>query len=171
MTELTNWYRLPERLKNVDTRVTQLEVSKVIVGDTTLNIIEVPFGTSLIPGERYYVSIANGDDFTNVGYVEDEKVFVATGTTPTLWQASGFPTTVSRIVVDTNIYYNNLDPNFEAVPIENLSISFNLTNSGYVLNKTLPNIIDAKFVVIQDSNTITFKPQVEKTYFKIEVYK
>ena len=41
---------------------------------------------SLIVGEEYLIeTLAAGDDFSNVGYVNDGEIFIATGSTPTAW--------------------------------------------------------------------------------------
>lgn len=41
---------------------------------------------SLIVGEEYLIeALAAGDDFSNVGYVNDGEIFIATSSTPTAW--------------------------------------------------------------------------------------
>jgi hypothetical protein len=44
---------------------------------------------SLVEGKTYNIAeLESGDDFSNVGYVEEGTDFVATGTTPTTWDQS-----------------------------------------------------------------------------------
>jgi hypothetical protein len=45
-------------------------------------------GTSLVIGSTYGVVIDGGDDFSNVGYIQDYYLFDATNTTPNSWTTS-----------------------------------------------------------------------------------
>lgn len=60
-------------------------VYKALMSQTTV----ADTSGTLVEGKTYIIdSLKTGDDFSNVGYVEEGTAFVATGTTPTDWTNS-----------------------------------------------------------------------------------
>ncbi len=60
--------------------------------------------TSLIPGNRYEINdYTDGDDFTNVGCMNDYRIFKATGSTPAIWTT----TNLYKVTNEVKLLFNN----------------------------------------------------------------
>lgn len=87
----------------------------------------------LVVGKRYVIYQLSGtDDFTNVGFLEIDEPFIATGTTPTIWQSN---TEVHLIDFQIDVLENTIDDGL-TVDIDDSSI-MNL----YSPNEKLTNLI------------------------------
>lgn len=106
-----------ERIGNVLRKISNENKSKVLrVNITTLD--DTQTDGNLIVGKKYYIEeLASGDDFSNVGYVEDGEIFIATGTTPEIWENG---TVVEITGYDINIMENTIDEDL-IVEVENIS--------------------------------------------------
>lgn len=159
--------RLPEYLEETNEEVDSLQISNTLVGRIIRYKNEEVNSGELIIGEEYIIEqLEFGDDFSNVGYVEDGTPFIATGTTPNDW--SSFTTVRNTNVIFTEIY-NDLDPNFTVEGSGN-NYRIKITNGLFNVNKTFPNIPGGSHIAIEDLNTVYFNTQNTPRYFKIEVY-
>lgn len=179
------WYNSVEKLKsilkrtntavqNLVTTVTALQTNSVIVGIAEIGATNITLGTPFIVGEKYAIH-PNGGDYTNIGWVQDSKIFTATGTTPTTQGNPG--TTIQLISNIKTVFYNDIDSNLTIAPIDGTSSTYKIeiTNNAFLETKTYPTSTLTLSRV--DDNTFTLNAAslinsgtINKMYFKIEVY-
>lgn len=129
------WFRLPERIKSFESNTTKSYVGLITQTGSHNTVV---WNTPLVIGNTYIVGfLQSPDDFSNVGYVENDVPFVATGTTPTSWGqfASG--------VIEVN---PSASPSIEV--IENtlgITLTASCRNStSFFLNSNLPVFLQNK---------------------------
>lgn len=119
-------------------------------------------------GEKYFIFyLAPGDDFSNVGFLQLNSLFIATGTTATTWTSSGViiydEDVLPVLVVLDNSLGITLTPEFNG--INNSTSSFKLVSNLplFLENKTIftpygwgdnNNIAQAKGVFRLDNSTL-----------------
>lgn len=163
-----NWFRLPEFLNQTNQNLEELIISKTIAGELDIDTVTLTKGTPLIIGKKYYLdNLGAGDNFTNVGFTVVGNEFIATATTPTVWNSNS-----------TIVYYlkEGITPSFNSVDDgiyvtrTGITIDIKITNGSFINGKTFPNIIGASNINVIDTNTIRFTNQFGSKYFKIEVF-
>lgn len=153
--------------------VTALETNSVVVGRFKYYQTQISQGTPLIIGNKYRVSLELGDDFTNVGYLENGVYFIATATTPTTWSNFSSVRLITEVV---EVFFNDLDSTFQILFLEPGVVKMLITNSTFNPTKTYPQIQGVSSFTLSDLNTIDISDNegsdvnVDFNYFKIEVY-
>lgn len=151
--------------------VTALETNSVIVGKIRLNAEVASIGTPFIPGKVYRViTLEPGDDFSNIGYVADDVLFIATGATPTSWTASDVVFEDFEIVPHFNDIDVNLTTDIQKIGAGNTQYFLKITNNKFIENKIYTSGLGDNLPI--DNNTIEVVSTLttDFTYFKIEVY-
>ncbi len=145
---------------------------------------------SLIVGNTYLIQeLQSGDDFTNVGYVSENNVFTATGTTPTDWTNStvviltfdsehcipnfGTVFTTGELVVGANyiIYEIQGADDFSNVGFTTLGEVFEATNTTPTLwasatevtktNCDTPELISSENTAVEVVNEVVTKTEAD----------
>jgi hypothetical protein len=165
---MVNWNRLPEYLSETNQEVLALQVSNTMVGYINFNTDEINQGTSFIIGKKYNVSnTETGDDFSNIGWIEDGTDFIATNTTPNNWTNSS---EVIYLEEQFEIIYNDIDSNVSLQRTSQTMANLNITNGGFVQGKTYPTS-SFNSSLVTNSNQVSFNMNTGTvSFFKIEVY-
>lgn len=154
-------------LKNIFSSITSLETNSVIVLSNTGLVNTFQTSGSLVIGGLYNIPFLElGDNFTNVGYVSNSSLFIATGTTPTNWSNS---TSVQKYTSNAIIEFNDIDNNIliKAHTTDNSSFSIllTITNGKFINNKIFTT--NSAYTWINNNN-IALQASSDKV--KIEVY-
>ena len=153
-------------LKSIFSSITSLETNSAIVGQVTLVPTTLTSGT-LEVGTPYIINTLNvGDDFSNVGYTQNNRYFIATGTTPTSW-ANG--TTANGRNKTLRVDFNDVDINYTSKMVVfgasfSNELQFTITN-GKFINPLKVFSTNVNVTVIDSNNII-----IPSGRFKIEVY-
>lgn len=151
--------------------VTALETNSVIVGKIRLSSEIATVGTPFIIGKVYRVStLEPGDDFSNIGYVAEDVLFTATGTTPTAWTSSDVVFEDFEAVT----HYNDVDVNFttdiQKTGLNNTEYFLKITNNKFIDNKLYTSGLGDELPIDTNTIKVTSSLTTDFTYFKIEVY-
>lgn len=170
------WYnnvaQSKEILKRLMSSLTSLEINRTLVGHLNFPApTQVDLGNSFVVGNVYSALVASGDDFSNIGYVEDNTPFRATGTTPLVWEDE--ESSAIYFKEESTILFNDVSPvisiKYNMPDISKFEIKIN--NNGFVADKTYLNFNDIVGVSLVDTNTITIPlSSGVVNFFKVEVY-
>ena len=155
-------------LKSIFSSITSLETNSVIIiKNTALSQSIAQTSGSLVLGGLYFISdVLAGDNFTNTGFIDTNKFFIATSTTPTSWSNGS---SVLRFQSIANIPFNDVDINliFKAHAYNNLGGTLlTITNNKFIDNKIF--VANASYKYIDTNNIFIHAPTSKDT--KIEVY-
>jgi len=151
--------------------ITSLETNSVIVGKIRLNAEVASIGTPFIIGKVYRViTLEPGDDFSNIGYVAEDTLFTATGTTPTAWTASDVVFEDFEIVPHFNDIDVNLTTDIQKIGVGNTQYFLKITNNKFIDNKLYTSGLGDLLPIDTNTIEVTSTLSTAFTYFKIEVY-
>ena len=142
---------LTQALQNSNTRISVLEATVDEINPTpykTYTALVTQTGdfqslnklNGFTIGEKYFVNyLAPGDDFENVGFLEVNSLFIATGTTATTWTSSGVRIFDEDVLPVLSVLDNSLDitltPEFNEI---------NNPQSSFILVSNLPLFLENK---------------------------
>lgn len=158
-----------EILRNIFSSITSLETNSVIVGAVKTDLTSFPQNSLLVIGKKYLVSLSLGDNFTNIGYIDDNSTFIATGTTPLIWNNNSFVQGLSQDQLVIN--FNDIDPNVYVDFLPTQEISIKITNGKFLPLKTFTTFtngyeyIDNNTIKVLNGGAVNAKRPI-----KIEVY-
>ena len=160
------WNRLPEYLAQANEEIESLQVVSTFAGIVDIDQVDMTQGDSFIVGKKYVVdTLEEGDDFSNIGFVAEGDIFIATGTTPTTW------TNDSHVVLQKEelvTFYNDLDIDLYVVRDSLNSVQIISPNNAFLSTKTFLTGVSA--ITIESTSVISINTQLGLKYLKLETY-
>lgn len=164
-----NWYNHNEDVKDILKRLNALE-GKVLKCKVKITTDLLTSGT-LVKGKKYSIAtVEAGDNFSNVGYV-DNNIFIATATTPLAWTNG---TEVLEYIIEIDKVKDSFDKEINIDVVDNGILTFTSPKSEFkfdniYLSDTFNSVTNTAIV---DDKTIETDIQFGNIYkyYTIEYY-